>query len=183
VLLVDPPSRWRAVVKWIVVLGILGAGALYGPEMWQRLRTAATPTVVSSPQGPPVLVARDSGLTQPPQPPAQQPVETATPVVEAPRPVAPTPAAAPRPAPPQPRPAVTTTAAPARLFVNSTPWGQLYIDGRLVGNTPQANLVVAAGAHRVRVAREGFQAWERAVQLAPGQELRITDIVLQAVGP
>jgi len=67
--------------------------------------------------------------------------------------------------------------------VNSTPWGQLYIDGQLVGNTPQANLVVPAGSHRVRVVREGFQPFERVVQLAPGQELRITDIALPATNP
>jgi hypothetical protein len=59
----------------------------------------------------------------------------------------------------------------------------VYVDGQLVGNTPQANLVVTAGAHRVRVAREGFQPFERIVQLAPGQELRLTDIVLQETGP
>jgi hypothetical protein len=82
-----------------------------------------------------------------------------------------------------PRPAPLSAQAPARLFVNSTPWGQVYIDGQLVGNTPQANLVVAAGSHRVRVAREGFQPFERIVQLAPGQELRLTDIVLQETGP
>jgi hypothetical protein len=69
------------------------------------------------------------------------------------------------------------------LFVNATPWGQLFIDGQLVGNTPQANLVVSAGPHRVRVVREGFQAFERVIQLAPGQELRLTDIVLTAVTP
>jgi hypothetical protein len=67
--------------------------------------------------------------------------------------------------------------------VNSTPWGQLYIDGQLVGNTPQANLVVPAGAHRVRVVRDGFQPFERTVQLAPGQELRLTDIALTVLTP
>jgi hypothetical protein len=67
--------------------------------------------------------------------------------------------------------------------VNSTPWGQVYIDGQLVGNTPQANLLVPAGSRVVRVSREGFQPFERVVQLAPGQELRLTDIVLPETGP
>ncbi len=189
VLLVDPPSPWIPVVKWIVVIGLLGAGAVYGPRMIQNLRNTTTPirTVTQPPSGPPIMVARDSGLSQPaaetpPPPPA--PVQATPAPVVVPQASPPAPRPTPRPAaPPPPRPVVTSTAAPARLFVNSTPWGQVYIDGQLVGNTPQANLVVAAGAHRVRVARDGFQPWERAVQLAPGQELRITDISLQAVAP
>jgi hypothetical protein len=71
----------------------------------------------------------------------------------------------------------------ARLFVNSTPWGQVSVDGQIVGNTPQANLVVSAGSHSVRITREGFEPFERVVQLAPGQVLRLTDIVLQATRP
>jgi len=183
-LLVDAPSPWLSVVKWIVIIGLLGAGAVYGPEMVQRLRTTTTPVAAAPhPSGTPVMVARDSGLSQPQaEPPAAPPVQAA-PAPAVPQASPPAPRPTPRPTPPPPRPVVTATAAPARLFVNSTPWGQVYIDGQLVGNTPQANLVVGAGAHRVRVARDGFQPWERAVQLAPGQELRITDISLQAVAP
>jgi hypothetical protein len=65
--------------------------------------------------------------------------------------------------------------------VNSTPWGQVSIDGNLVGNTPQANLAVTAGSHTIRITREGFEPFERVVQLAPGQVLRVTDVVLRAV--
>ena len=183
VLLVDAPSRWRSMVKAIVFIGVVGAGAVFVPKLIEYLRST-TPPVGTPPQpnGPPVLVERDSGWSQPPQAPPVRPEPVATPTpAPAPERVAPRPTPTPSPAPP-PRP-VTPAAAPARLYVNSTPWGQLYIDGQLVGNTPQANLVVSAGAHRVRVMREGFQPWERAVQLAPGQELRITDIALQAVAP
>ena len=183
VLLVDAPSRWRTVVKAIVFIGVVGAGAVYVPQLLEHLRDTTAVTGRSpQPGGPPVLVERDSGWSQPPQPTPVRPepaaIVTPTPAAErpAPRPTPnPTPVLPPRP--------VVPAAAPARLFVNSTPWGQVYIDGQLVGNTPQANLVVSAGAHRVRVMREGFQPWERAVQLAPGQELRITDIALQAVAP
>ena len=170
------------------MIGLLGAGAVYGPEMVQRLRNTTTPAAaLPHPSGTPVMVARDSGLSQPQADPPPRPPVEAAPVAVVPQPQAqaspPAPRPAPRPTPPAPRPTVTQSASPARLFVNSTPWGQVYIDGQLVGNTPQANLVVAAGAHRVRVARDGFQPWERAVQLAPGQELRITDISLQALAP
>jgi hypothetical protein len=169
------------VVSLVVVL------AVFGPGLVERLRRSTDPVATSpQPNGPPVLVARDSGWSQPPREPVRN--EPVVAPQAAPPPVRnPTPAPAPapvvqRPTPPPPRPPAATT-APARLFVNSTPWGQLYIDGQLVGNTPQANLVVSAGAHRNRIAREGFQPWERAVQLAPAQELRITDIALQALAP
>jgi len=37
---------------------------------------------------------------------------------------------------------------------------------------------VASGAHRLRVERDGFRPYERMIELASGQRLRITDIVL-----
>lgn len=192
VLLVDQPGRWRGAVKWGVVVALLAVGGIYGPGVWQRLRSSSEfEGSPRAPSGPPRLVARDSGLEVAPVPPsATEGPEAAT---TAPAPARTAPAPAPRPAPPfapAPRPGVTAprpvsgaATTPARLFVNSTPWGQVYVDNQLVGNTPQANLVVSAGSHRVRVAREGFQPFERIVQLAPGQELRLTDIVLQNTSP
>lgn len=71
-----------------------------------------------------------------------------------------------------------TSAAPGRLFVNATPWGQLYVDGRLIGNTPKANISVSAGAHRIRVVRDGYEPVERTILVPAGQDVRLTDIVL-----
>ena len=73
--------------------------------------------------------------------------------------------------------------AAGRLFVNATPWGQVYVDGVLIGNTPRAGVAVAPGAHQLRVARDGFQSFELAIRIAPGQELRLTDIALQELKP
>jgi hypothetical protein len=57
------------------------------------------------------------------------------------------------------------------------------VDGELIGNTPRADVQVAPGAHRLRVTRDGFQPYELAIRIAAGQELRITDIVLQEIKP
>ena len=57
------------------------------------------------------------------------------------------------------------------------------MDGELIGNTPRADVQVAPGAHRLRVTRDGFQPFELAIRIAAGQELRITDIVLQEIKP
>jgi len=79
--------------------------------------------------------------------------------------------------------AAPTPAGPAetgRLFVNASPWGQLLLDGVAMGNTPKANLTVAAGSHIVRIVRDGYETWERTVQVGAGEAVRLTDIVLTA---
>ena len=203
VLLVEQRSSWRAVLKWAVIAGVIIAAGVFGPSWLGRLREGRQPGVAGpigtpasadtgtsvSPSPPPadfgslpidsrVTSTRDSIAATAPRPTAPPVRPTPAPQQQRPRPTAPPPA----PQQQRPRPA-SPTPAPGRLFVNSQPWGQLYIDGQLVGNTPQANLVVPAGAHRVRIIREGFQSFERQVQLAPGQELRLTDIVLSALTP
>src|SRR2546429_6399725 len=42
-------------------------------------------------------------------------------------------------------------------ILNAIPWGSVYLDGRPVGNTPQIDLQVAAGPHRLRVERDGYR--------------------------
>jgi hypothetical protein len=85
-------------------------------------------------------------------------------------------------APAQP-PARRIRARPGRLFINATPWGRIYVDGVLLGNTPKVALPVAPGTHRVRIMRDGYAPFERTVGVAPGQDLRLTDIVLVEVQP
>jgi len=62
--------------------------------------------------------------------------------------------------------------------VNAIPWGSVYVDGQAMGNTPQIDLTVSPGTHRLRVERDGFRPYERVIEVAPGQRLRITDIAL-----
>jgi hypothetical protein len=71
----------------------------------------------------------------------------------------------------------------ATLFVNASPWGAVYVDGRPVGNTPRPSLAVPAGVHVLRVVRDGYTPFEREIRLTPGQVLRITDIVLEPIRP
>jgi hypothetical protein len=65
------------------------------------------------------------------------------------------------------------------VYINTEPWGELYIDGNLVGNTPAINLPLAVGAHVLRIEREDYAPHEQEFELTAGQELRITDIVLR----
>jgi len=102
--------------------------------------------------------------TPPPVRTTRPPVATRAPVVKR----------APLP-PPRVEPPVVE---PGLLSVNAIPWGSVFLDGRPVGNTPEIDLPVAPGPHRLRVEREGYRPYERMIDVASGQRLRITDIAL-----
>jgi Protein kinase domain/PEGA domain len=89
--------------------------------------------------------------------------------------------AAPAPSPAAP-PGPSST-RPGRLFVNATPWGRIYVDGVLAGNTPKGAISVKPGTHRVRVVREGFAPFEDTIRVESGQDLRLTEIVLAELKP
>jgi hypothetical protein len=76
-----------------------------------------------------------------------------------------------------------TAREPGELFINSTPWGDVYLDDRLVGTTPLAGLKVNPGQHTVRIVRDGFQPYEQTISVAPGQRLRLVNIALQDLTP
>lgn len=55
------------------------------------------------------------------------------------------------------------------LRINSLPWSQVYVDGQLAGHTPQMNLQLAAGKHRVTLVNEDMQLSKTiAVQISAG---------------
>jgi serine/threonine-protein kinase len=79
---------------------------------------------------------------------------------------------------PAPRPTASQN-DPAHLYINSNPWGVLYIDDRLIGNVPQADVKITPGMHRIRITRDGFLTYETEIAIEAGETLRLTDIVLQ----
>jgi hypothetical protein len=76
-----------------------------------------------------------------------------------------------RPAPPR--------AADGTLLVDAVPWGEVYVDDHPVGMTPRA-VPLRPGRYTVRVVREGYEPLVRAVEIAPGARLGLTDLVLTA---
>jgi hypothetical protein len=183
------PSRWRWIPAGVLTLVVLGAVA----APWLLSSGSAGDSTLGSGEAympPPV---DSSVFTEPaggrPDTTAPVPAEPvpAAPVAKAPVRVVP----ARRPsAPPSPRArtvpggaGVSPVAAPGRLFVSAMPWGQLYVDGELIGNTPRADVSLSPGAHQLRVVRDGYEPYQAAIRIAPGQELRITDIVLREIKP
>ena len=122
--------------------------------------------------------------TRPPASTATQNTRT-TPVAPSSIPrAAPTPAGATTPAATTtPSSAPASAAGGGKLTVNANPWGQVFVDNRLIGNTPRANIELAPGAHTLRVSREGFVSVTRSVTIKAGETVRITDIVLTPVAP
>jgi len=52
--------------------------------------------------------------------------------------------------------AMAPASGAALLRINSRPWAQVYVDGRLVGNTPQLALQLPPGEHNVRLVNGVF---------------------------
>jgi hypothetical protein len=70
-------------------------------------------------------------------------------------------------------------AALGQLIVRSTPAGaRVFVDGRDAGRTPATVRDLAVGAHRVRVARDGYLPSERRVALTGGRPSSLVDVRL-----
>lgn len=76
-----------------------------------------------------------------------------------------------------------TPSLPGYLSINSTPWAELSVDGRVVGNTPRVGIRVAPGRHLLMLAREGFQNHTTWVTVGPGATVKITGIALKRIAP
>ena len=87
------------------------------------------------------------------------------------------------PAAPKSTPRPPTASLPGRLAVSSTPWAELSVDGRVVGNTPQVGIRVTPGRHLLMLARDGFQNHTISVIVRPGATLKITGIALKRIAP
>lgn len=56
----------------------------------------------------------------------------------------------------------------ATLDVNAFPPGRLYLDGELMGTTPQTGLIVPAGERTLEIITESFDVWQHNIFLTPG---------------
>ncbi len=62
---------------------------------------------------------------------------------------------------------------PAVITVSSAPESaEVWVNGAFVGNTP-AKLTLAAGKYKIRVSLQGYQDWEREIQIFPDSELSV----------
>ena len=91
----------------------------------------------------------------------------------------------PPPPPPHRRPTPRVVARPSPpagyLSINSSPWAELSVDGRVVGTTPQVKIRLTPGRHHLLLARAGFQTHSAWVDVVAGSTVRLTDITLMGI--
>ena len=194
VFVIDAPKRrlrWMWLLAAIVVAATASAGYYwFGPtrtsmpiqgNVAQVTDVATEPgDLVTEGAGVPSEAGQDAGnaagsSTEVPSVPAS-PTQRTT---QRPRPVA----TQPVPSAPVATPTTEIPQAPGQLFINSRPWGRVYIDDDFVGNTPQAGITIAAGVHTIRVVRDGYETYEAEIDISSGRQRRITDIVLRQRQP
>jgi len=97
-----------------------------------------------------------------------------------PAPVAAAPATVPPPAvsvPPS-----TVAAEPGELQVAVRPWGEVSVDGRVIGTTPLDHITLPVGTHVVRVRHPLYEVFERPVSIRPGETAKmVVDLPTQGV--
>lgn len=91
-----------------------------------------------------------------PVPPPEAAKPAPEPAREAPMPPAPTP----------PKPAATA-APPVSVAINAAPWATIEIDGREVGETPLAGIMLPSGPHAFRARLPDGRVVERSVEIDP----------------
>jgi hypothetical protein len=141
----------------------------------QRNQGGLSPDLRQEEDGQPVQPAREEpAQTYTETPIAEVPAEVAAPALATaevmPSTVATVAAAAPRPPAPRPLPTTGTGA----IVVFSRPSGAaVFLDERMVGNTPLSLDEVAVGTHGVRIALPEHRAWATSVTITPGSSLRV----------
>jgi len=62
-----------------------------------------------------------------------------------------------------------------RLVIDSRPSGaKVFVDGKLVGNTPLAMGEVRAGEHVVRIEQDGYRRWSSSVRVVAAEQNKVT---------
>lgn len=160
------------------------------PPLRAPVARAAAPSTKTPATRPPARVARNAALRAPGAAPAARrtvvsraPADTMKrPTLHAALPASISVASAGTRAPPL-ADSQATSAAPGWLVVSSKPWGELWIDGRSAGSTPQARVWLSPGTHKVEVARDGYKTFTASVAIVTGQELRLTRLALEPIRP
>jgi hypothetical protein len=166
------PRPRKRKTGWLVLAIIVGLALPVTSWFAGRASSRSTPE--------PVPVPMPLAVAPAPAPPAASPRRQ---VREATTTTTPPPRVAQRPAPKRATPSVVrpsiVSTAPGHVYINAVPWGLVSIDDNPIGNTPLVGLPLAPGTHRIRVEHAGYVAYEREIHVAPGEALRLTDIVLQ----
>jgi serine/threonine protein kinase len=153
-----PSKRSRAPLIGLVLLLLLGAGGFAASQLIPGAPTVeATPTPVAVATPTPAPVATPEPTPEPT--PEAVPEPTPEPVAVAKATPTPRPKATPEPTP-TPKP-VVASGPPGTVSINSIPWSDVYIDGKLVGPTPVQKKALSPGEHRIEFVCKGCKEEQR----------------------
>jgi PEGA domain-containing protein len=62
------------------------------------------------------------------------------------------------------------------------PWGEVSVDGRVIGTTPLDRITLPVGTHVLRVRHPLYELWERPVTIRSGETAKVVvDLPTQGV--
>jgi len=187
-------SRPALLQPWLLAVPVvaIAGGLLYMKTTGARPSPAAPPATVAAAnatEAPPTTTTPTTTIA------AATPLASSPPVVIAA--VRPRPVPSPRPVRSPPPPATTLPApgptatprsvveavpeGPGMLQVAVKPWGEVSVDGKVMGTTPLDRITLASGSHLVRVKNPAFDAWEGRIVVRPGQTERLIVDLTQTV--
>lgn len=188
------PRRLDGVIATVV----MGLGLLAAASLGRCLMEPMTAPPASSVAAPPPIATSVEPVPPPAAPPSDAAPEAAVP---APPPIAaatsqpraraaakrrpPVERSAPPEVPPTSEPEAPAApvepaeeAAPGTLRINSLPWAHVFLDGRLLGNTPLRGVSVAAGKHSLRLVNPRFSMVKTSeIDVPTGEELRLVEML------
>jgi hypothetical protein len=130
-----------------------GSGKQAPPPVATSQTPAAQPTTQAPAQTPPARI--DTAPT-----PAPKPVATASPpTAPATKPARRTQRAPAAASPP------TASGAQGTITIDAQPYGEVFVDGKDIGPTPQINIPVSVGSHKIRIERPGFKTINETIQV------------------
>jgi hypothetical protein len=182
--------------SWSTTLTLRSGRELKLPVVRLARDASAAPPAVPAPRAAQALAGARRAVAPVPASPRVAPAPAAE------RRPAPSPARAPRKAkrrqpshataPKAPAPAPAAAAQPShivtvapvsrtdvgtgKLRINSRPWSQVYVDGRLIGNTPRTDVVLSAGVHTVTLIAPDF-GYKRVLSIPIKHGEMVTKIV------
>jgi serine/threonine-protein kinase len=178
------PNGWLAAVAGVAVVAIgvivlapWRASPPPAPQVAAPVTVAAAP-IVEAPSPPPAPPPEPAAETPPePAPKAKAPPRAA----KKPPPPPPAPIIVPPPAPPPvevavapPQPAPPPPPQTGRVMLAISPWGEVYVDGKLRGTTPPlAEVELPPGRHRIEIRNSAQLPFHTFVELQAGDTQRI----------
>jgi PEGA domain-containing protein len=173
----EPPPRPRRAPVFVIaaLVVVCVTFVTIRAYVWAQNQTAPVDGGSAPPPRGMLWYPDDSEFGLPARPQAAPPhAPVAPPARPSPRSAVSPPARAPRRARPLP---------PGQLSVNSTPWSVLWLDGHVVGNTPQLGIRVTPGRHLLVFARDGFESHSTWVTVEPSATVKMTGITLRPITP